>query len=184
MRVLDAKQIADFLTLFRGVLAVALVWVGVSQGAEGLPLAVTLLLLSWTSDSLDGPLARHSHRHSSTWIGLRDLEFDMAVSGGLLLYMVLANLVTLPVAGGYTLVWILIFWRWGVARSLGMLVQAPIYGWFISVAIRDARTSGQWLVVWVLGAVIISWPRFPKMIVPEFLRGIRSVWGERRDSDH
>lgn len=153
------------------------------MGAEGLPLAVTLLIFSWTSDSLDGPLARRSRRHSSTWIGCHDLEFDIAVSGGLLIYMALAGFVGMPVVAVYVLVWALIFWRWGSARSLGMLVQAPIYGWFISVAIRNAWAAGQWLVVWILGAVLITWPRFPKEIIPEFLKGMRSLWPPHHNLD-
>jgi phosphatidylserine synthase len=180
---LDVKQIADLLTLFRGVLAVALVWVGLSQGSEGLSLAVAFLLLAWTSDSLDGPLARRSSRRSSTWIGYHDLQFDMAVSGGLLIYLVLADFVTFPVALAYVSLWAFIFWRRGLSRSPAMLFQAPIYGWFISVALRYARPAGQWLIVWILGAVLLTWPRFPKAIIPDFLKGMQSMRRPRRDRD-
>jgi hypothetical protein len=56
-----------------------------------------------------------------------------------------------------------------------MLLQAPIYGWFIWVAVRDAPQAGLWLLVWIIAAVIITWPRFPRDIVPDFVGGIRSL---------
>jgi phosphatidylglycerophosphate synthase len=171
-----AKQIADMLTYSRGVLALLLVLLGLSQGDEGLPLAVYLLLLAWTSDALDGMFARRSGSRTSSWIGEHDLQVDIAVSCGLLIYMVAAGLIDRPSAGIYALFWLLIFWRWGVMRSLGMLMQAPVYGWFIWVAMRDASPIGQWLIVWVIGAVLLTWPRFPQEVVPGFLQGMQAAW--------
>ncbi len=84
-----AKQAADLLTFSRGLIAIVLICLSVTQGAEGLPLAVGLLILSWTTDALDGPLARLSAKQVHSWIGDRDLEIDMAVSCGLLIYMVI-----------------------------------------------------------------------------------------------
>jgi phosphatidylglycerophosphate synthase len=180
---LTAKQVADLLTYLRGFLALALVWLGLTQGAAALSMAVYLLLLSWTSDSLDGPMARRSSRVYQTWIGDHDLEIDMAVSGGLLVYLVAAGFLDPPAAALYAISWALIFWRWGLARSLGMLVQAPIYAWFIWVAVRDARSAGQWLIVWIIAAIIVTWPRFPNMVIPDFLSGMRSIWQHYQGSD-
>lgn len=178
-----AKQVADLLTFSRGLLALALVWLGLTQGASGLPLAVYLLLLSWTSDSLDGPIARRDKHRVRTWIGDHDLEVDMAVSGGILVYMVSSGLLDATVAVTYVVAWALIFWRWGLARSLGMLIQAPVYGWFIWVAVRDARHAGQWLIVWIIAAIIVTWPHFPREVIPEFLHGMRSIWKHDNGSD-
>jgi cardiolipin synthase len=177
-----AKQVADLLTYFRAVVALALIWLGLTQGVNSLPLAVSLLLFSWTSDSLDGPIARRDSHRKHTWIGDHDLQVDMAVSGGVLVYMVAADLLDPSVAGIYAVAWGLIFWRWGQGRSLGMLVQAPIYGWFIWVAVRDARSAGQWLIVWIVAAIIVTWPRFPKEVVPDFLKGMRSIWPHNNGS--
>jgi phosphatidylglycerophosphate synthase len=171
-----AKQIADMLTYSRGLLALILVLLGLSQGAEGLPLAIYLLLLSWTSDALDGLFARRSHSHVHSWIGDHDLEVDMVVSGGLLIYMAVAGLIDRPAAGLYALICVLIFWRWGVIRSLGMLMQAPVYGWFIWVALRDVRPIGQWLVAWIAAVIVLTWPRFPQEVVPGFMQGVQAVW--------
>lgn len=179
----DAKQVADFLTSCRVALAIVLAWLGVSQGSAGLSLAVYLMLFSWTTDSLDGPIARRSRRGDQSWIGSHDLEVDMAVSLGLLIYLVISGLIEPAIAGSYLLIWAFFFWRWGVPRSLGMLVQAPIYGWFIWVAVRDARPAGQWLIVWIVAALIITWPRFPREVIPDFLSGMRTIWRRRHHSD-
>jgi hypothetical protein len=172
---LIAKQVADLITLLRGGLAFVLIGLGLIQGAAGLPLAIITLLLAWTSDSLDGPIARRSRVQYTTWIGEHDLEMDILVSMGLLVYMLAASLVNLQLVVIYLLVWAVVFWRWGIARSLGMLIQAPIYGWFIWVSIRDVPHLGWWLIYWILAVVLITWPRFPKETVPGFLNGMHSL---------
>lgn len=172
---LVAKQVADLITYLRAVLGFYLAWLGFSQGDEGLPLAVWIMIADWSGDSLDGPIARRSRVYYHTWIGDNDLLVDMLVSAGLMVYMLGAGYVQLWLAGVYLLLWLLIFYRWGFASVLGMLFQAPIYGWFVWVAIREAPTLGMWLVVWILAAIVLTWPRFPQMVVPGFLEGMRQV---------
>jgi hypothetical protein len=186
---LIAKQFADLITVMRFAAAFILPWLGLTQGADGLPLAVWLMIADWTGDCLDGPLARRSRVYHHTWVGDHDLEVDMAVSGGLLVYLVLAGQVDARLAAVYLLIWGLIFWRWGVPKALGMLVQAPIYGGFIWVALRDASATGLWIVAWILAAIVVTWPKFPREVAPGFVAGMRQVWKHRhgprghRDSD-
>ncbi len=45
------------------------------------------MIANWTGDLLDGRIARRSRMVDHTWIGDHDLEVDMAVSTGLLVYM-------------------------------------------------------------------------------------------------
>lgn len=175
------KQVADGLTLLRGFIALALVWLGAVQGAAALPLAVWLLLLSWTSDALDGTLARKSGR-GPTWVGEHDLQFDISAALGLLFFMAGADFIGVPAVVVYILIWAVVFWHWSVLRPLGMLIQAPIYSWFIWVAVRDAPHAGQWLLAWIITIVILTWPRFPRQVIPEFLTGIQSVW-HRQNND-
>lgn len=170
----DPKYAADLVTFARGILALALIWLGWSQGADGLELAVYLMLIDWSGDILDGMLARHSSSHRQTWIGDHDLEVDITVSAGLLGFMLGAGFVSWQVGAGYLLIWILIFWRWGYIRSLAMLVQAPVYLVFIYIAIREPPQAGWWLVVWILSAVLITWPRFPREVIPGFLENLRN----------
>ena len=176
---LVSKQFADLITVMRFAVAFILPWLGLAQRAAGLPLAVWLMIADWTGDCLDGLIARRSRVYYRTWVGDHDLEVDMAVSGGLLVYLVLAGLVDVRLAGVYLLICALIFWRWGVPRALGMLVQAPIYGWFIWVVLRDIPATGLWIVAWILAAIVVTWPKFPREVVPGFLAGMQQVWKYR-----
>jgi cardiolipin synthase len=172
---LVAKQVADFFTFVRVLLSPILVLIGILEGSEGLPLAIGALIASWTSDALDGPIARRSRVKYHTWLGDHDLEVDIAVSIGLIIYMLLADFVDLQIVGVYILLWVLIFWRWGHMRSLGMLFQGPIYGYFIYISMRLDPIVGSWMIGWIVAVTIITWPRFPKEVVPGFLDGMRAV---------
>lgn len=180
---LVAKQVADFFTFVRVLLSPTLILIGILEGSDGLPLAIGALIASWTSDALDGPIARRSRVKYHTWLGDHDLEVDMAVSIGLMIYMLLSGFVDLQVIGVYILLWILIFWRWGNMRSLGMLFQAPIYGYFIYISMRLAPAVGSWMIGWIVAVTIITWPRFPKEVVPGFLSGMKAVFQAYRRGD-
>jgi phosphatidylglycerophosphate synthase len=175
VQMLVAKQVADLLTILRVFLAGVFIWLGFTHGEAALPLAGWLLIASWTSDSLDGPLARRSSVRYRTWVGDHDLEIDMLVAAGLLVYMAAAGIVDQRVAALYLLIWILYFVRVGVPRSLGMLSQAPIYGWFIWTTLRQAPGTGWWLVGWILAMLVITWPKFPNEVIPGFLTGMRDA---------
>jgi len=174
---LVAKQVADTLTFTRAAIGVIFGWLGLTQGAQGLPQAVLFLTIAWTSDAIDGPVARRSREYYHTWIGDHDLEVDMFVSAGLLGYLWGSGFVSTTVAVVYVLIWVLIFYYLGgIERTLGMLSQAPIYGWFIWVAMRDAPQAGRWLIIYLVAIIVVTWPRFPKEVVPGFLSGIHQVF--------
>ena len=173
---LVAKQVADLLTLSRVIIAFSLGTVGILQGAAGLPAAICLLLLSWTTDSLDGPISRRSREKYRSWIGDHDLEADILASIGVLIYLLSSGFVNKWVGGGYFILMVGIYCLLGSPRSMGMLFQAPIYGWFMWVAVREIPQIGILLWLWIILAVLITWPRFPKMVVPEFIGGIRELY--------
>jgi cardiolipin synthase len=176
---LVAKQVADLLTFTRVVIGAMLVWLGLTQGTQGLPLAVLFLTLAWTSDALDGPVARRSRDFYHTWIGDHDLQVDMFVSAGLLGYLWASGFVSTIVAVVYVLIWLVVFYYFGdIERTLGMLSQAPIYGWFIWVAMRNAPLAGRWLIIYLVAIIIVTWPRFPKEVVPGFLSGISQLYNK------
>jgi hypothetical protein len=75
----------------------------------------------------------------------------------------------------YLVLWGLIFRRWGWRRDPAMLFQAPIYLWFLAVGLREAPSAGLGLVGWILVVVVITWPRFPREVVPGFLAGMREA---------
>jgi hypothetical protein len=76
----------------------------------------------------------------------------------------------------YVLVWALIFIRFGVTPAPGMLFQAPTYFWFIWITLKEAPGFGALIIIFILTALIISWPKFPKVMVPGFLDGMRKAF--------
>jgi hypothetical protein len=56
---------------------------------------------------------------------------------------------------------------------LGMLSQAPIYAYFILISLVELPNAGVWILAWIVIALIITWPQFPKVIVPGFIDGMR-----------
>jgi hypothetical protein len=180
--VLVGKQVADLITTIRALLAFWLPWLGITKGESCLTTVVWLLVLNWMGDALDGTLARRSSRKYNSWIGDHDLEVDILVSIGLLFYMFSVGFVDFRLLGIYCFFCVLIFWHWGFHRSLGMLFQAPIYGWFIWVAIQKVPTVGIWLVLWIVVLMILTWPRFPNEVIPGFLTGMKEVVNLRRNN--
>lgn len=174
-----AKRLADSLTAGRALLGFGLAVLGLSQGAEMLSTACLVLLACWCTDLFDGALARRSGVGVHTWIGDHDLEVDVLVSVGLLAYLVGSGFLAPLYALAYLALWGLIFYRWGWRRDPAMLFQAPIYLWFLIVAWRNAPGAAAWLVGWILAVVIVTWPRFPREVVPGFLAGMREAL--RRD---
>ncbi|MEJ2513166.1 MAG: hypothetical protein P8Y72_16425 [Anaerolineales bacterium] len=169
-----AKQIADLITASRGLIAFLLVWLGSTQGAAGLSFAIWLMLADWVGDTIDGPISRRSSIKYQTWIGDHDLEIDMTVSIGLLIYLLQSGYLSIWVVVGYLLLWGLFFWQQnGIPRSYGMLFQTPIYGWFIYLALRDAPQTGWIILAFIVIVIALTWPRFPKTVIPGFFSGIR-----------
>jgi phosphatidylglycerophosphate synthase len=173
---LVAKQVADLLTYSRGMMAFILAGLGLLAGPEALPLVACLMITDWCFDSLDGPIARRSKIYYHTWIGDHDLQIDMTVSVGLLIFLLGAGYVSWWIGVIYVLVWALIFIRFGVTPAPGMLFQAPTYFWFIWITLKDAPGFGALIIIFILTALLISWPKFPKVIVPGFLDGMRKAF--------
>ena len=180
----DAKLLADILTVSRVFIGAAIIALGFLQGAQALPAVVWLTIAAWTSDVLDGVLARHSRVPRRTWIGEQDLIFDMVIGAALLVYLAATGFVNIWLAGAYLGFSVLVFWRFGLTPALGKLFQAPAYAWFIIVALRDVPLVGLWLVAWIVIAVIATWPRFLRETIPGFLSEASETWqGKAADSD-
>ena len=173
---LDAKMVADLITATRGLLGFVMIWLGITQGEEALPAVIILMLLDWTGDFVDGTIAHRSRHPRHTWIGDSDLYFDLFVSLCLGVYLFAAGFVSLGFVGLYLFGWTLILWHFGLDRNLLMLVQAPIYLYFIVISLQVNPDLGNWLVIWVLLAAAINWRRFTHEIIPRFIDGMRSMW--------
>ncbi len=171
---ITAKTLADILTASRFGLAWVLLWLGISRGAAGLPMAVVILIIAWTTDMLDGPLARKDLSSRHTWIGDHDLEIDMSVSLGGLTFLVLAGYLAPWIAVSYVIICLILLWRVR-SQELAWAVQAPPYAAMLFIALRYAPIHGLAIVAYLLVVIIATWPRFPQVTVPQFLSGMRNL---------
>jgi len=171
----DAKLVADFITATRGMLGFVIIWLGFTQTVDALPVVVTLMLLDWMGDFVDGTIARRSRHPRRTWIGDSDIYVDAFMAVCLGIYLVSAGFLGFTVGFCYLFGWILILWRFGLNKNLLMLAQTPIYLWFIVIAMQIIPKSGVWMVIWVLVALTINWKRFSRDIVPKFISEVGSM---------
>src|SRR5512141_2618204 len=94
---LDAKLVADLITVTRGLLGFVMIWLGLTQGERALPTVVPMMILCWSGDFVDGMIARHSRRARKSYIGDHDVQIDLFVSICLGLFMLLAGIVSIPI---------------------------------------------------------------------------------------
>lgn len=172
------KTLADALTGLRFVLGFSLMWLGWWQGPEAIVTAALILLAAWTSDALDGPLARRDPRDIHTWIGDRDLAVDLTVALGVWVYLALSGFLHPWLALAYLVVAAVVLWRLG-SDHLAWGLQALPYGAMIWTTLREAPVYGYLLVAWVVVVVAATWPRFPRQTLPGFLNGMRDLWHRR-----
>jgi len=87
------EKIPDELTILRLVLGVIIVLFGF-WGREKIATITLLLLLGWTSDIIDGRLARR-YKEEPGWIGKWELIFDLSLCLGALAFLGLTGLLPL-----------------------------------------------------------------------------------------
>ena len=163
--------LANLLTLFRAMMALALMWVGIM--GKPVDLAVRLLILGWLSDLLDGPLARRSHRPAS-WLGQHDGWFDLSLSVGVTLYLIFSGRV-------------LALWGWGF---LGVMLavwvlHSPELAWPLYAtpclmlylqALQEAPGAAHVLLAYVGFTFVLRWKRLFRQYLPAFFRAVRGLW--------
>jgi len=178
-----SKYLADIVTWSRALMALCLIWLGVAKGVDALPVAVLLTIANWTADSIDGPLARRNPSPHQSWIGKKDLQIDMLFSSSLLVYMTGSGIVAWQITLIYVIFWAILFWLIGLPHVLGVLFQAPIQVGFLVFAVWQIPQVVLWVVGWLLIAIAVTWPKFPKVIVPEFIDSVKQLFGERLQRD-
>jgi len=165
------KRVADLLTFSRVFLALAVVWVAVQSGRDGIEVALALLIVAATFDTLDGYFARQSGAARQTWIGAHDLEFDVIFSTSLLVYLVLADFVPALLGAAH-----LLFWMWvcrqqdEIPNSYAILYQAPLYA---GIALAAAKNDPSVLLsvgVWVAVMFVFARRRFLYVRLPRLVQ--------------
>jgi cardiolipin synthase len=170
------KFLADILTSLRLIVAAVLPASGLALGPDSYTMAGALVLVAWTTDLLDGPLARKSGRAGSTWIGRHDLMIDVILALSLLIYMRSVGLIHPLIAFAHVVIWGLVFWRHGsLIKPLGALAQAPVYIWFGISLLARRLLVGRLMVLWLLGNVATTWARLTQRDLPGFFQGVRAA---------
>lgn len=171
---ISTKTLADVLTASRFGLAWVLLWLGISRAAEGLPIAVVILVIAWTTDALDGPLARKDPSSKQTWIGDHDLETDISVSLGVLTFLVLGGYLVTWLAVSYVIICTFMLWRFR-SIELAWAVQAPPYAAMLFIALLNAPIYGLAMVAYLVMVLVATWPRFPQVTLPQFFSGMQNL---------
>ncbi len=172
-------RIPDLLTASRGFVGLAILAM-IPAGADALPSVLWLLLLGWTTDLLDGRLARRFDLLPS-WIGEHEFEFDMSMVFCSAVYLVATGLVPRGPGTVYLvlacLLALLSYSRAGhflKFKALTMALAVPwVFGPFVLAYIRGEQTVAYMGLLWIALGLLFDWRRFTG-VVEDFLDGARS----------
>ena len=169
----SGRNLADLLTVSRVLLALVLVWLGICTGHRALPAAALIVVLSWFTDLLDGPLARRDATSPVTWVGRHDAEADLSTSLGVIVYLVLSGHLAGWV-GAVIGVTTLALWALH-SRQLAWPLYAAPYGILVFVALRSVPILGWLVIAYLLVTLATRWPRLRREYLPEFFQAVGSV---------
>jgi len=131
---------------------------------------VILTLLGWTTDILDGRLARRYNK-GATWVGEREFVFDMVMVFAGLCYLVMAGFIPVVPAGIYVAVTAICI-AYFRSKSITMSFAFPMVAVPLIVAYFNAPRAAWMYVIWIVLALIFDWRRF-KGVVLEFLYNLK-----------
>jgi hypothetical protein len=155
----NAKVIADVLTGMRFFVAFLIVICAIIADRGLLPLVVCLTLIGWTTDVLDGKMARMDPVGKKTWVGDMDFATDMMlIYSGLLFFITAGYLPFWPFFfyGIYAAVTAFIWTK----KSTMMAIAAPIASVPIIFSFVYYPIWGWVFVGWIAIDLIINWSDF------------------------
>ncbi|MFQ5795945.1 MAG: hypothetical protein ACE5JP_12965 [Candidatus Bipolaricaulia bacterium] len=165
------RRLADTLTLSRGGIALIILLLGFA-GKRALEAVVFLTIFGWTTDILDGRLAKRSSEEP-TWISDKDFPFDMVMVLAGLVYMVLAGFVPALPALIYTVI-AGIFMIKSRSKAITELFALPLVVLPLVIAYLEAPEAAYIFIAWIVLALILDWRRF-RGVVSEFIQDARQL---------
>jgi phosphatidylglycerophosphate synthase len=167
--------IADLLTLSRVVAAGILLWLGMTGGASALPAATLVVVLGWTTDQLDGWLARSS----STPTRLKDYDFqvDVLFYAGILGYLAVARFLPVWLVAGFVIMSV-VAWLVTRRKAVAILCLRIVDVTCGVIVFAYAPVIGLVLVAW-LAAVAVAYRRRLAERVPRWFDDLRGLWRGR-----
>jgi len=175
------KRLADWLTASRAVIALLILLLAL-EGKRALPAVIFLILIGWTTDILDGTLARRAARRGeaqlgpgeNTWLGEHDFTLDMIMVYASFVYLTAVGFVPPKWALGYTAVaTVFILWSHG-SKSVTELFAFPLVALPLIIAYYEEPWAAYVYLVWIVLALIFAWERFTG-VVREFIEGMRRL---------
>jgi len=153
------RFLADTLTASRLFLAAVILRLGMTAGADALGVVTFCVLLGWTTDTLDGTVARLDRSGRQTWLSRNDVTVDAIFVVAGLLYLTLSGFVPwvftlVYLAGGGLL---LHFFH---SRSLVIALEAPLTALPAIVAFVKRPPLGWAFVGWAGAAFLLDHRRF------------------------
>jgi hypothetical protein len=144
-----------------------------------LPTVTGIVLISWISDLLDGPLARTDTSSRPSWIGEHDAEADLAVSLGVAVFLVASSYIAAWVGLGLLTIIALI---WGVhSHQLAWPLYALPYVILLWLTFAEAPTLAWVAAAYLAFALVFRWRRLTGEFMPEFFQAISSLRPPRPD---
>lgn len=165
------KRLPDLLTASRGIIAVIVALLGL-VGPDALEWVILLIIIGWTTDIMDGRLAR-KYQKEATWIGNREFAFDMVMVLGGLCYLVLAGFIPLAPAAAYVGVATL-FIAYFRSKMVTMSFAFPVVALPLIVAYFNAPRAAWIFIAWIVLALLYDWKRF-KGVVHEFIENAKAL---------
>lgn len=162
----------DILTASRGVIAALIIILGFF-GPRELGWVIFLTMIGWTTDILDGRIARIQHKRP-TWIGEHEFAFDMMMVFAALCYLVMTGFVPVLPAAIYVtvaLLFIIVF----QSKSVTMSFAFPLVALPLVVAYFRAPHAAYIYIAWIGLALLYDWRRFVG-VVQEFLVNIKELY--------
>lgn len=171
------KGIPDGLTASRVLIALVILAL-IPLGPAALGAVAGLLLLGWTTDMVDGRLARRFEK-DPTWIGEHDFQIDMLMVLASAIFLTATGLVlweaSVPYLVGAVLIslYTLRFRHFLKFKSVTMLLAFPwVFIPFVLALFQTPAVAYAGLV-WVILALILDWRRLLG-VVGDFLAGAKA----------
>jgi phosphatidylglycerophosphate synthase len=163
------KTLADVLTASRFVIAGLIVFWAIRADYSTLGKVIISILIGWTTDILDGPIARRSAVGEGFW-GRTDFIADMAMVWAGFFYMAQVGILSQYLALAYFML-VLLFLLLTRSKSVLMAFSVPATALPLVVALDRLPSLGIAFLVWIALALIIDHRRFIRVVV-EFLHGM------------
>jgi phosphatidylglycerophosphate synthase len=167
------KAIADILTFTRLIIGILIIVVALTQGREGLSLALLLLLLGWGTDTLDGQLARRVPDRQNTWIGDNDIVVDVLLSFAIMFFFTLGGYIPVLLAVFcliYLIAVIFVFSGW----TLYAIFVGISYGSVLIVSLLHSPKFFLVFLLYIAIMLITTWTHCWENIM-SFFTGFKSI---------